>query len=112
MLSLFNRISIPGIFRTSSLFSRVSTAQHLHKGDPLQEDSLLDELGIEGFQLKYEEIRAADGSKYYYDEIELNRLGYRLINKGKLDQAILVFEANVELFPEAPNVYDSLGEAS
>jgi glyoxylase-like metal-dependent hydrolase (beta-lactamase superfamily II) len=72
---------------------------------------MLDESDTAAFKSKFQEIQAADGSKYYFDEIELNRLGYRLLNQNKIDQAILVFEANVELYPEAFNAYDSLGEA-
>jgi glyoxylase-like metal-dependent hydrolase (beta-lactamase superfamily II) len=72
----------------------------------------LNESGIADFRDKLMEMRAAaDDDRYYFDEIELNRLGYRLINQNKLDQAILVFEANVEAFPEAFNTWDSLGEA-
>jgi CubicO group peptidase (beta-lactamase class C family) len=41
----------------------------------------------------------------------INRMGYWLMGQDRLDEAITLFELNVELFPEAWNVYDSLGEA-
>jgi pimeloyl-ACP methyl ester carboxylesterase len=42
----------------------------------------------------------------------INRLGYHLLSSWELyDEAIAVFELNVEWEPETPNVYDSLGEA-
>ena len=41
----------------------------------------------------------------------INRMGYWLVGQGRIDEAITVFELNVELYPEAWNVYDSLGEA-
>jgi tetratricopeptide (TPR) repeat protein len=44
-------------------------------------------------------------------DIILNSIGYDLIFEGNLEDAISVFELNVELFPEAANCYDSLGEA-
>jgi tetratricopeptide (TPR) repeat protein len=59
---------------------------------------------------KYGEIKEAPIEKYYFDEVEMNRLGYQLINQNKLKEAIEVFKMNVELYPEAWNVYDSLGE--
>jgi CubicO group peptidase (beta-lactamase class C family) len=44
-------------------------------------------------------------------EQQMNRLGYALLSKKMLDQAIEIFKLNVEAFPDSSNVYDSLGEA-
>lgn len=41
----------------------------------------------------------------------LNRLGYNLMEEGALPDAIEVFKANIALFPQEANGYDSLGEA-
>ena len=41
----------------------------------------------------------------------LNRIGYGFLAKEQLQDAIDVFSLNVELFPQSPNVHDSLGEA-
>ena len=41
----------------------------------------------------------------------VNSLGYRLLRSEQIEDAIAVFELNVELYPESSNVYDSLGEA-
>lgn len=41
---------------------------------------------------------------------ELNNYGYALLNRGKHDEAVAIFKANVENNPDDPNVYDSLGE--
>jgi tetratricopeptide (TPR) repeat protein len=43
-------------------------------------------------------------------EAAVNRLGYWLLRRDRVDEAIALFELNVELYPEAFNVYDSLGE--
>ncbi|MCB0619659.1 MAG: tetratricopeptide repeat protein, partial [Saprospiraceae bacterium] len=43
--------------------------------------------------------------------MHLNRLGYQLLELDKVDEAIDIFAANVQLFPDNANVYDSLGEA-
>jgi tetratricopeptide (TPR) repeat protein len=74
-------------------------------------EKTLAESGTEAFNSKCKEMRKAGGTEYYFDEAELNRLGYRFINRNNLDHAILVFQTNVELYPESSNVYDSLGEA-
>jgi tetratricopeptide (TPR) repeat protein len=58
----------------------------------------------------YEEM-AADDCDLFFDETEFNRLGYRYLGAGRVDEAIAVFEMNVDRFPESWNVYDSLGEA-
>mgnify|MGYP000432113786 CR=1 FL=1 len=44
-------------------------------------------------------------------EPELNQAGYALINDKKLDEAIKLFEATAQRFPESWNAFDSLGEA-
>ncbi|MEE9501556.1 MAG: MBL fold metallo-hydrolase [Candidatus Aminicenantaceae bacterium] len=68
------------------------------------------ESGMDAAIKKYAEIKEVPGEKYYFDEVEMNRLGYQLINQNKLKEAIEIFKMNVELYPEAWNVYDSLGE--
>ena len=42
---------------------------------------------------------------------QLHFLGYRLMGRGPLEQAIDVFELNAEMFPDVANVWDSLAEA-
>jgi glyoxylase-like metal-dependent hydrolase (beta-lactamase superfamily II) len=71
---------------------------------------MIAESGIDAALKKYAEIKDAPVEEYYFDEVEMNRLGYQLINQNKLKEAIEVFKMNVELYPEAWNVYDSLGE--
>jgi tetratricopeptide (TPR) repeat protein len=46
-----------------------------------------------------------------FDEDLLNTLGYGLLGDGRTDDAIAVFELNVEAYPESPNPFDSLGDA-
>jgi CubicO group peptidase (beta-lactamase class C family) len=45
------------------------------------------------------------------NENTLNQLGYILLRENKVDEAIKVFELNVQEFPKRWNCYDSLGEA-
>jgi tetratricopeptide (TPR) repeat protein len=43
-------------------------------------------------------------------EIEVNNAGYGLLQMGLARQAVQVFELNSRVFPDAWNVWDSLGE--
>jgi glyoxylase-like metal-dependent hydrolase (beta-lactamase superfamily II) len=70
-----------------------------------------DEGGAEAGMARGRELMARDDPDVYFDEAELNRLGYRFLGQGRLDEAIAVFRLNVERFPDSWNVYDSLGEA-
>ena len=58
----------------------------------------------------YLAIQANDSLDASY-ESNFNSLGYDELNKNKYNEAISIFEINVALFPDSPNVYDSLGEA-
>ncbi|MEN8191926.1 MAG: DUF2911 domain-containing protein [Bacteroidota bacterium] len=44
-------------------------------------------------------------------EGELNIYGYQLINKGRIEDAVSVFELNLNRHPDSWNVYDSYAEA-
>jgi hypothetical protein len=44
-------------------------------------------------------------------EAEINQWGYTLLQQKRIDEAIGVFQKNVDAHPDSFNVYDSLGEA-
>jgi CubicO group peptidase (beta-lactamase class C family) len=44
-------------------------------------------------------------------ESQLNNIGYGLLQRGRVADAVLVFERNVQRFPSSANVHDSMGEA-
>jgi len=69
--------------------------------------------GVEAALTQYGELheRFYGRGAYDFGEAGLNNLGYQLLGDGDLDGAVLVFRKNVEQFPEASNMYDSLGEA-
>jgi tetratricopeptide (TPR) repeat protein len=58
----------------------------------------------------YKALRQA-GPASGFAPSQLNRMGYLLLREGRVAEAVKIFEANVELFPEDANVYDSLAEA-
>jgi tetratricopeptide (TPR) repeat protein len=59
----------------------------------------------------YQRIKEGTAPGYAADEGSLNTLGYHLLQQKKVDEAIKVFERNVQESPNASNPYDSLGEA-
>jgi polyisoprenoid-binding protein YceI len=60
---------------------------------------------------QYQKLRQDSSSVYSVGEGQLNTAGYRLLQEGKVNEAVRLFQLNVEQFPQSANVYDSLGEA-
>src|SRR5258708_28227665 len=60
---------------------------------------------------RYAELKKSAAAQYKVEERTLNALGYTLLFSGQVQDAITVFQRNVEEYPQSGNVYDSLGEA-
>ncbi len=58
---------------------------------------------------EYKTMRVKRQAKDFHPA-DLNTLGYTLLRGGQTDNAIKVFEANIALYPDDWNAYDSLGE--
>ena len=67
--------------------------------------------GLKGADAHYAKLSERFGYKIPVPEALLNQMGYQLIFAGKPEEAIGVFKANVERYPNSANVYDSLAEA-
>jgi tetratricopeptide (TPR) repeat protein len=67
--------------------------------------------GIDQATKQYHVMKAAAPATYNFDEDELNALGYQLLQAHKLNQAIRIFQLNIEAYPQSGNTYDSLAEA-
>jgi len=67
--------------------------------------------GAEAAVSEYRRLRRTAGNEYDFGENQLNLLGYQLLGRGRLAEAIAILELNVEMFPDAFNTHDSLGEA-
>lgn len=52
-----------------------------------------------------------EGERYYFNENEVNSLGYYLMNNKRLKDAIALFVLNTEEYPKSSNTFDSLAEA-
>jgi len=59
----------------------------------------------------YQELKQSSPDDYGFNEGVLNMLGYFLLGKDRIDDAIIIFKLNVKEYPDSFNVYDSLGEA-
>jgi uncharacterized membrane protein len=82
---------------------RISIAQTL--SDTIRSSS------VDQAVTQYRDLKTTKPTAYNFDEVELNNLGYQLIKAGQLQQAIRIFQLNVEAYPNSSNAYDSLGEA-
>jgi CubicO group peptidase (beta-lactamase class C family) len=60
---------------------------------------------------RYAELKKTPTGEYTITEQTLNTVGYVLLYSGHEQDAISVFQRNVEDYPQSGNVYDSLGEA-
>jgi D-alanyl-D-alanine-carboxypeptidase/D-alanyl-D-alanine-endopeptidase len=60
---------------------------------------------------RYDSLKATEPDRYDFSEPELNTVGYVMLGRGRVEDAIAVFQRNVDLFPGGSNTYDSLGEA-
>jgi CubicO group peptidase (beta-lactamase class C family) len=60
--------------------------------------------------LIYFNERRSDTTHYWYNEQELNRLGYAFLHNGYEQEAVETFRLNIILYPTSFNVYDSYGE--
>lgn len=75
----------------------------------------LDALDRPGAAGKAEQIYAESfgksGSGATVSELVLNRVGYEHLQEGDKKGAIAILKLNATLYPNSPNVYDSLGDA-
>jgi CubicO group peptidase (beta-lactamase class C family) len=59
---------------------------------------------------RYAELKATRADDFFFDERQLNRLGYALLRKGRVADGVALFELNVREYPDAWNPWDSLGD--
>jgi len=57
------------------------------------------------------ELKQTNPEVYDFRERTINAFGYKILREGKIKESIEIFKLNTSLYPESPNVYDSLGEA-
>jgi tetratricopeptide (TPR) repeat protein len=74
-------------------------------------EKTMNEKGIDAAIAEYRDLKAKQSATYDFSQPELNALGYKFMQGGKIKEAIEVFKLNVEAYPQAFNTYDSLAEA-
>lgn len=73
--------------------------------------TVIDNKGIQKGIATYHQLKNTQADKFEFAETELNKLGYAYLGENKIDEAIALFKLNIEAYPKAFNVYDSMGEA-
>ncbi len=74
--------------------------------------SLADEPdGLRKAEQMFADARRADPKAALVSEALMNRMGYGSLSAGDIEGAIVLFQINVAVFPNSPNVYDSLSDA-
>ncbi len=66
--------------------------------------------GIDAGLRKYDEIKNSGNSYYLFSEHMLHQLGHSLLKEDRIDDAIKVFEKNVQEYPGSFMVNDALAE--
>ncbi len=73
--------------------------------------SLIERDGINAAVEHYHELKTKQPDAYDFSEQQLNELGYVYLNRGEIDIAKQLLALNIEMYPDAFNTWDSMGEA-
>jgi glyoxylase-like metal-dependent hydrolase (beta-lactamase superfamily II) len=98
-LARFHRFEATALWRQLKESAAAKVEQAINEGGP------------DAGTVLYRKLVADNSTDVYFDENEFNLLGYRYLGQDRVDEAIAVFELNVNHYPDSWNVYDSLGEA-
>ena len=99
----------PAVY-TVKLHGDTAVMTHVQKGDEVFSDSAVMHVFVKQ-QGRWKMAGWGAVNARPTTEQGINDAGYRLMQDGKLKEAVDVFKMNVQLFPQSWNVYDSLGEA-
>lgn len=86
-------------------WSEKAVTMHQNMSTMLTKAMILDHMGKPDKAKKIRDMAIEEGSN-----VELNAYGYQLLASGKTAEAVKIFKANTDKYPEDPNVWDSLGE--
>ena len=83
------------------------------KGEALSERLLktIDERGMEAAIAEYRSLKERGFGDLYTNEGDTNALGYRLLGRKRVQEALEIPQAERQAYPASANVYDSLAEA-
>lgn len=61
---------------------------------------------------RFEKLKVQSPGEFNFnDEYDFNTIGYILLSKQRIDEAVKIFEYNTTIFPNSGNAWDSMGEA-
>jgi tetratricopeptide (TPR) repeat protein len=72
---------------------------------------IIEEQDVKAAIAEYHRLKESQPAVYNYNVGQLNGLGYQLLRRKKIKEAIAIFKLNTEMFPEDANAFDSLGDA-
>ena len=67
--------------------------------------------GLDAALKQYKEAKQNQADAFLFAPGQLNVVGYKLLQHGKVKEALEFFKLNVESYPDKALVYDSLGDA-
>jgi polyisoprenoid-binding protein YceI len=67
--------------------------------------------GLDAALKQYKEAKQNQADAFQFGPGQLNVVGYKLLQHGKIKEALEFFKLNVESYPDKASVYDSLGDA-
>ncbi|HEY2169469.1 MAG TPA: YceI family protein [Candidatus Angelobacter sp.] len=67
--------------------------------------------GLDAALKQYKEAKQNQADAFQFSPGQLNVVGYKLLQHGKVKEALEFFKLNVESYPDKALVYDSLGDA-
>ena len=67
--------------------------------------------GLRKAEQMFADARRADPKAVLFSEAVMNRIAYGSLAAGDTEGAIALFQMNVAVYPNSPNVYDSLADA-
>ena len=73
--------------------------------------NILHSQGVDTAVQYFHKKRENEPDIIFFEEREMNALGYGYLQNGKIKDAIKLFKLNTIAYPKSSNVYDSLGEA-
>jgi serine-type D-Ala-D-Ala carboxypeptidase/endopeptidase len=67
--------------------------------------------GIQAVVDRYQTLKREQRDNYAFDEAQLDRVGYWLLGAERAADAVVILQLNAHEYPDAPNPFDSLGDA-
>jgi Tfp pilus assembly protein PilF len=124
------RLGMDDVAKAEAVMARVESVEPMYPWEPAQIERARSALrkaklgsaariigqaladgGIPAAEKTLQELQAKRDTGPVFEETDFNALGYQLLQAGKVEGAVYVFEQAARLYPDSWNAHDSLGEA-